>query len=341
MPLDIFTPSRSRVFTYYDRAAIKLDTLEMNSVRVRVQVNVQRSPLELSKNFKYPIPQSWFGYAQGWFQDNHYWDKPIQYGQSIVYDYWNQHGTLAHQLIEYFRRQVDITVAMAEGMLDLDIGATIKQTILERIEEYLESLLCFELPVGDGETFYVNTFNQPVNVFRFNFPLGTVFEVRIDSWLMDAQFVDLLPGNPHVEEPFAPSAPYDDQNPIKTPGGSDPESSYGIEPPPSSPFDPTLDLRDFSNAPAPEPPEYTSSTLVVNGTFVFRNFNNEQPVQQTYNLGPYDEPYTYAWVFQQDTQEPVPRPMYELRVYLPDGTSVQTINSVLQHTETITRVPFN
>lgn len=341
MPLDIFEPSRSRPFTYYDRAAIKLDTLEMNSVRVRVTVTIQRSPLELSKNYKHPIPESWFGYVQGWFQDNHVWSKPIQYGQSIVYDYWNEHGTIAHQLIEYFRRQIKIVNAMADGIKELDISFDARVAIADAIEEYIESLLCFELPVGDNENFYVNTFNQPVNVFRFNFPPGTVFDVRIDSWLMDSQFIDLLPGNPHVEEPFGANAPYDDQSPLKTPGGTDPNTSYGPEPPESSPFDPTLDPRDFSNAPPPEPPLETLSTLVVTGTFTIRNYNNEEPFTATYTLGPYLEPYSYQWVLIGYSQEASPRELYSLRIFKADNTTEDWITNTLEHTETITKVPVS
>lgn len=339
MPLDVFVPSQSRPFTYYDRAAIKLDALEMVSVRVRVTVTVQRSPLELSKNYKHPIPESWFGYAQGWFQDNHVWSKPIQYGQSIIYDYWNQHGTIAHQLIEYFRKQIAIINAIADGLAELDISFIAREAIADAIDEYIGALLCFELDIGDDETYYVNTFNQPVNIFRFNFPPGTVFDVRIDSWLMDSQFADLLPGNPHVEEPFAPSAPYDDQNPLKTPGGTDPNTSYGPEPPESSPLDESLDPRDFSNAPPPEPPLEPVSTLVVTGTFTVRNFNNEQPFTTSYSFGPYLEPYSYQWVLVGETSEANPRPLYNLRVFKADNTTEDVITSVLTHTEEITKVP--
>lgn len=252
--LNIFEATRERTFTYYDRCAIALDAGEMTAARVRVLVDVVGSPLSLSQNFKHPVPESWFGYAQGWFQEFQVWDVPIKYPRQVVWDDWNIHGTLAHQLTEvYMQIHLILDVLMTAEREAPGVVDGVIDLLNFFIDNRLERLFCLVLDVpNDILPPFINTFQRSVNVIRFNFPPGTVFNVIIESWNMGETEDGIQEGNPVTDEPYDAFSPQE-YLPDRTPGGSDPESSYGSNPIPSSPIDPLLDPADFSNAPDPEP----------------------------------------------------------------------------------------
>lgn len=258
IPLDIFEPTKTRTFTYYDRCAIRLDEDEMTAVRLRISVAIQRTPVSRSLNLKYPYSKEFFGYFQSFHANRLYGEAPINYSNQFVYDYWNQHGTLAHQITSVLEKLsvfFQVSAQFQDFLLDTPIteSATDYESIIlsmRRLTEgltYEESSLVNDLNPGNNR---VNTFNHPFDLIRLKFPFGTVFGVGIESWQAGNTGLGADLGNPATADEDDQTNP-NNENPAPSGGANNPLSPYGANPPPSSPIDPSLDPNDFSNAPPP------------------------------------------------------------------------------------------
>lgn len=289
--LDVFNPTQTRTLTYYDRCAIQLSPYEMQASRLRIQVRIFASPLFRSRNFKYSLPKEFFGYAQTFFQNVLVDDIPISYGRQYIYDYWNIHGTLSHQIVDVLSRlQPDLIASSLVQIVDSpNPGGAALEALQGAIELLSELTRCFTVEFPTGDTF-INTFNSPINLLRFNFPLGTAFSVTLDSWSLELGVDGSLPGNPNVAEDYDPENPKDDLI-EKTPGQPDAENPYGEFSPPQSPIDPELDPDDF-NLP-PNPPQEGYQVRVV-GAVLINNIDAEPRVVDLVT-GCYAELVTAAW----------------------------------------------
>jgi hypothetical protein len=248
--LDLFVPSKTRTFTYYDRASILLDAEEMVSTRIRILVSILGSPLSRDKNLKFSPSKEWFGTWTAMFNSDVVNAGFCSYPNQIVYDYWNQHGTLAHQLTDFIEK-IDLVSQLVQFVLgDLKEEGTYEDATQAALSTIQRLSDCFVIDAPPVPRF-VNTFVQPANLFKFVFPQGTVFQIVIQSWVMSFDGLDILPGNPNTEEPFDPADPFD-TSPFPT--GDDPANPYGEDPPPQTERNPFLDERDYSNAPLPELP---------------------------------------------------------------------------------------
>lgn len=267
--LDLYKPTLTRDFTYYDKCAIKLTPAEMVSTRVRITVAIIRTPLYRTLNLKYPLPKEFYGYGQ-WFSVNTLiGESAINYYRSIVWDYWNEHAVIAHQLTNVFQRLSKfITASIDAQVFLLPQGSPSAQALSDmrpeqqRLTEGL-TLEKLGLPFNDGipGNDFVNTFVHPFDLMRFAFVFGTVFSVKIESWSMGNTLAGVAPGNPETNPPYnQPNA--NDSPPTPSPGAGNPQQPYGLVPPISSPIDSSLDPNDFSNAPTGSP---TTSTVRVQG----------------------------------------------------------------------------
>lgn len=256
--LDLNAPTLTRNFTYYDRAAIKLEPQEMTSVRLRLSVSILRSPLSRSLNFKYPLAKEFYGYIQMFSSNNIINESPINYPRAIVWDYWNEHATIAQQLTGTLQRLSRFLVRTIDFEVFLLLEGSPLAESLTLIRPEMEQLAqAFVLeasgsPIRDSFAFndFVNTFQHPWDLVRLRFTFGTVFTVKLESWVLGNTLEGSAPGlpspNPPYEQPKADDAP-----PSKSPGSADPNAPYGINPPGQSPIDPDLDPDDFSNPPQP------------------------------------------------------------------------------------------
>lgn len=252
--LDLFNPTLSRSFIYYDQCAIALDADELVATRIRVSVNILASPVGRSRNLKYPYHKEFFGYCQTFWQNTLLDEYPINYVSQFLIDHWNQHATLAHQITEVLDRSGFISESDIRFLIDTYPDYPRIADLAEALLKAVRIAACFKIDLPGGESF-INTFNLPFNLLRFKFPFGTVFNVTIDTWTMIAgEDSDFLPGNPNTSQPYDTDNP-NGNSPDQTPGNRNPEQPYGPNPPESSPLDPDLDPNDFSNAPEPEPPE--------------------------------------------------------------------------------------
>jgi len=102
--LNLLVPTKKRSFIFYDRAAILLDPDEMAAQRVRISVEIFASPVSRSLNLKYPYSKEFYGYAQGFFTGVLTHEFPINYSTQYIWDYWNEHATIASQLASIFAR---------------------------------------------------------------------------------------------------------------------------------------------------------------------------------------------------------------------------------------------
>ena len=254
--LDLYSPTLTRDFTYYDKCAIKLTPAEMVSTRVRITVAIIRTPLYRTLNLKYPLPKEFYGYGQ-WFSVNTLiGESAINYYRSIVWDYWNEHAVIAHQLTNVFQRLSKFVTASIDAQVFLlPQGSPSAQALSDmrpeqqRLTEGL-TLEALGLPFNDGipGNDFVNTFVHPFDLMRFAFVFGTVFSVKIESWSMGNTLAGVAPGNPETNPPYnQPNA--NDSPPSPSPGAGNPQQPYGLLPPLSSPIDPSLNPNDFSNAP--------------------------------------------------------------------------------------------
>ncbi len=262
--LDLLTPTKSRNFTFYDRCAILLDPDEMSAQRVRISLTILGSPLSRSVNFKYPYSKEFYGYAQGFWLNTLVEEFPINYSNQYIWDYWNQHSTLAYQFTNVLQRLTKFFVSTIDFETFLLVAGSPITTELATARTEVSSLTSegFTVettsPITDSNPANdtLNTFVHPFDLIRFKFSFGTVFAVGIDSWNLGTTFSGTTP------PPYPAEVPYPTENPngitpFPTPGGNNPDEPYGVNPPESSPLDPRLDPNDFSNAPDPLPPSGT------------------------------------------------------------------------------------
>jgi len=264
VPLDLLVPTKTRNFTFYDRAAILLDPDEMSAQRVRIAVSIFATPISRSLNLKYPYFKEFYGYAQGFFAGELTHEFPVNYSVQYIWDYWNEHATISHQLSSVMAKlrlfllaSIEVQAAIA-NTLDPTLALLIESTI-PFIDAFTDGLTFDNVvppqPVGIGNRF-VNTFVHPFDLIRFKFIFGTVFQVSIDSWNLGDTVGGASPPPWPEELPYNPQNP-NNQPPESSPGSADPEDPYGLAPPESSPRDPRLDPDEFSNAPDPAPPSGT------------------------------------------------------------------------------------
>lgn len=322
--INLFQPTKVREFTYYDRCAIAFDSDEMAGVRVRVFLEILGSPLERYVNLRYPVYQSFYGYFQtfwqGWIVDT----KQIEYPKTLVFDYWNEHATMANQLVSVFQKLRKVLYAyliwdvgvISTSDIVLPLLTLAYQGLLEETYPLLLTLekgLTEEVVSGssdeDATNDYVNTFQTPINLVRFRFPVGTVFRVRIESWRLGLTEDGTRDGNQLSEVPYPTTNP----NPVppeKTSGTSDPLNPYGAAPPPQSPLDPALDPADFSDAP---PPDNAGLCLSVIGDVQVAGLD-ESPRAIDFVFGPFPAGFTAAFELAGNTSDTPPKPFYNLRI---------------------------
>lgn len=259
--LNLLVPTKKRSFIFYDRAAILLDPDEMAAQRVRISVEIFATPVSRSLNLKYPYSKEFYGYAQGFFTGILTHEFPINYSTQYIWDYWNEHATIASQLASVLARirqfllaSIQVQTALANNIEP--ILGDLMDASFDIIEELTNGLTFDNVPdgtpVGIGDRI-LNTFVHPFDLIRFKFVFGTVFLVDIESWNLVDTTGSFSPPPWPEELPYNPANP-NDSPPETTPGGADPENPYGAIPPDSSPRDPRLDPNEFSNAPDPEPP---------------------------------------------------------------------------------------
>lgn len=279
--LDLLVPTKIREFTFYDRCAILLDPDEMAAQRVRISIRIIGSPLVRSRNFKYPYSKEFFGYGQGFWLNAMVEEFPINYSSQYVWDYWNEHATIAHQLTNVFDRLTPFLLGTISFMnFLLPLGGVLTEQLEEArlVLANLTTGLTKEInplssPDGLSDNNSLNTFVHPFDLIRFRFMQGTIFAVGISSWNLG----DTYGGSTPTEAPGVPPYPTENPNseqPIATPGANDPQNPYGASPPPSSPRDPRLDPDDFSNAPDPAPP---TGTILLQGWEIPLRPDNIQP----------------------------------------------------------------
>lgn len=256
--LDLREPTLIRDFTYYDRAAILLTPEEMTSQRVRISSYILGTPISRSLNFKYSYPKEFYGYVQAFWRNTLTNEFTISYPEQYLWDYWNEHSTIAHQLSSVFQRLSLFNQIALDYFSFVSVEGSPLQQALEaaKLEQSRLALGLTDdnslLPLPDivSTNDVVNTFIHPFDLIRFKFPFGTIFAVRIESWSLG----DTFGGSPVElpnEDPDYPTTNPSGDSPAQTPGASNPLQPYGNAPPPSSPIDPRLDPNDFSNAPPP------------------------------------------------------------------------------------------
>ena len=272
IPLKIDVATTLRTLTYYDRCAIRLTPEELRSVRLRISVAQLVSPLKRSQNFKYPYPKEFYGYAQAFSRNILIEEFPVNYTSQYIWDYWNEHLTLAHQLTSVFQRlaefakvQLDYIEFVLPPAGEGDQFGV--QAARAKIQKLTEGLTLEEggfpndlLPNND----YVNSFNHPWDLIRFRFPFGTVFAVAIESWEAGATSGGSSSNTPAQDPTYDPTNPAGNAPAASDPSG-DPNNPYGANPPASSPRDTTLDPSDFSNAPDPS---NSTGTRNIQGWFI-------------------------------------------------------------------------
>lgn len=258
IPLNVFTPTKTRTLTYYDRAAIRLDEVEMKSLRIRLSILITGSPVSRSLNLKYAYPKEFYGYAQAFHRNILIKEWAINYPHQFFYDYWNEHATASHQLVSVLQRLSKFCKVSTDFYEFVrPTGESPANTELSAVREEVKRLsqgFTIETGLGLGDTISsndsVNSFNHPFDLLRFKFPFGTVFSVTIESWQAGLTSDGSSAGNP-VTSDDSPTDNPKGNAPTQTPGGANPQQPYGTSPLPSSPLDPELDPEDFSNAPDP------------------------------------------------------------------------------------------
>lgn len=327
IPLNIDIATNIRTLTYYDRAAIRLTPDELKSVRLRVSVAQVVSPLNRSQNFKYPYPKEFYGYAQTFSRNLLMDDIPINYTSQYVWDYWNHHLTIAHQLTSVFQRlkefalvQLDYTEFVLPPAGEGDQFGV--QAARAKIQKLTEGLTLEEggfpndlLPNND----YVNSFNHPWDLIRFRFPVGTVFAVAIESWNAGNTDGGSSSGTPPTPPNYDPTNP-SNNSPGRSDPDSDPGNPYGVNPPASSPLDPTLDPADFSNAPTPPPPD-SGECLRVFGDVEIAGVDSA-PRAVDFTFGAYPTGFTFGWELS-GTSPSSGRSFYNLRIRGVDGSLIE------------------
>ncbi len=258
IPLKIDVATTLRTLTYYDRCAIRLTPGELKSVRLRISVAQLVSPLKRSQNFKYAYPKEFYGYAQAFSRNVLIEEFPVNYTSQYIWDYWNEHLTLAHQLTSVFQKLSEfakVSIDFQEfllppvapgGAASLDVIRQKMRTLTEGLTLETSGIPNNFLPADD----YVNSFNHPWDLIRFRFPFGTVFAVAIESWEAGATSGGSSSNTPAQDPTYDPTNPAGNAPAASDPSG-DPNNPYGANPPASSPRDTTLDPSDFSNAPDP------------------------------------------------------------------------------------------
>jgi hypothetical protein len=344
IPLSIHSPTFSRSLTYYDRCAIELLPAEMKSVRLRISVTILGTPQYRSLNLKYPFYKEFYGYMQAFYLGAHYQDFPINYSSQVVWDWWNEHGTIAHQLTSALQRIAEfmkVSIDFQEFVLPMgDSGdGNDLPAVRESVKRLTEGLTYERSGLAndaDPTNDTVNTFEHPFNLIRLKFPFGTVFNVNIDSWVPGLTAKGATYGTPEETPPYDTDNP-NGTNPDATPGSSDPENPYGPNPPDSNPLDPNLDPDDFSNAPEPGIPG-AGQCLRISGSVQIVGIDGAaRPIEATY--GPYPDGFGAAWEFQQNTSTPPVRPLYRVRVSDSTGALVDyPITSDLLGTASLSRV---
>lgn len=258
MSLSLFEPTNERTFTYYDRCAIALDTIEMKAVRLRVKLEILATPLYRSQNLRYPYYKEFFGYVQTFFQNIYVGEIPIHYPQSFIYDCWNQHALLAYQFaifLQNSKRGVWAShrlIALQVFPQATDVIAELVQTLSQTLDVDAGFIAATpgNIPLLDGSSSFINTFNSPINLLRFRFDTGTVFRVTIQRWTLPITEEGTSVGNPEVADPYDESSP-NKSTPAPSGNRAPNGEPYGVSPPPQSPIDPSLDPDDFSNPPLP------------------------------------------------------------------------------------------
>ena len=319
VPLNLLVPTKTRNFTFYDRAAILLDPDEMSAQRVRIAVSIFATPISRSLNLKYPYFKEFYGYAQGFFAGELTHEFPINYSVQYIWDYWNEHATISHQLSSVMAKlrlfllaSIEVQAAIA-NTLDPTLALLIESTI-PFIDAFTDGLTFDNVvppqPVGIGNRF-LNTFVHPFDLIRFKFIFGTVFQVSIDSWNLGDTVGGAVPPPWPEELPYNPQNP-NNQPPETSPGSADPEDPYGLAPPESSPRDPRLDPDEFSNAPDPVPPPIELCVRVVGSLQI--NTLDQSPREVDFVVGPFEAGFTAAWEAVGSTINPPIRTLFNIRV---------------------------
>lgn len=347
MPFD-YDPDYTQYWTYRERGSINLTSDTANAVRLRVICEVVQSPLAPYVNKKFNPESTWYGTVSFLSRGALIERRQIEPTACIIYDRINEHFLRRLDMIR-MANAFRVWIVAFSGWV-LEYQNIVNQIFLEGqspggTAEYQEQVAqdleratqCVLERLPGQQPFVVDAFPFEFDQMKFVFPPETQFQVRLEYWISNDYCGDGIPdtsmtrnGDP---DPFASGSVDPYATPRQSPGGSNPFQGL----PDESPRDLDNNPLDYSTAPTPVPTG--RSTLSVVGTFTIRNYNGEQPTQLTYSFGPFDEPYSYAWVYQQDTQEPTPRPMYQLVAYLAGGSTQQLITGVLSHTETITKVP--
>lgn len=276
--LDLLTPTKTRTFTFYDRCAILLDPDEMTSQRLRISVNIIGTPISRSINFKYPYNREFYGYAQSFWLNNLIHEFPINYTSQYIWDYWNEHATLAHQYTSALQKMSQFLSGAIDFMQFVLVQGSAIAVKLESSRPEVESLPKggfleegFGIPFDNNPANdIVNTFVHPFDLIRFKFTFGTIFAVAIDSWNLGVTYSGSQP-QPYPETPPYPTENPNGLPPFPTPGSRDPDNPYGQSPPDSDPFDPRLDPDDFSNAPPPTP--VVTNCVRITGQVQIRNID--------------------------------------------------------------------
>lgn len=238
----------------------------MRCTRLRIKLQILATPLYRSQNLRYPYYKEFYGYMQSFFQNVYVCETAIHYTESFVYDYWNQHGLVALQIVNTLQRLKANLEAHSE--LSVANSGIAAPEFPQAVTASLNTIRSLELGFTLGSTLLpdgsvalpgsINTFNTPINLLRFKFEIGTIFKVTLQRWTMPLAEGGNEIGNSTVE------APYDTENPnaaTPTPSGArDPNGQpYGPNPPGQSPIDLALDPDDFNNPPNPADPTGTIS----------------------------------------------------------------------------------
>ena len=325
--LNLLVPTKRRSFTFYDRAAILLDPDEMSAQRVRISVSIFATPVSRSLNLKYPYSKEFYGYAQGFFTGELTNEFPINYSVQYIWDYWNEHATLSHQLADVFQKlELFLRVSgLIQIALVTPVSVSLAANMLQALNIIRNLTNCITIDtqsltdeVEEGSRF-LNTFVHPFDLIRFKFPFGTVFTVNIDSWNLENTADGTTPPPWPEELPYNPANP-NDSPPESTPGLKDPENPYGAVPPDSSPRDPRLDPNEFSNAPDPTPPPIGECLRSV-GDVQISGLDNA-PRAIDFVTGPYPSGFTVSWEQAGVGINPPFPPFFNVRVRAPDGSLV-------------------
>lgn len=315
------------VFTYRERASINLSQLHANSLRLRILVEVEQSPLAPYTNLKFNPESTWYGTCTFLWQGYVINRVAIEPTYQVVFDQVNEH---AFRRLDSFKDtvlQYEYNVSMGNFLQawypqwqSLFLYITQEQTdmnelfllrdIQNRMERYAYCIYAQEDNPPDAT---LDAFPWAFDQLKFVFPPETQFKVRMQYWLAsdtcDDTINDLLGGRTPEPNPNADGAADPYQKPRQSPGGGDPYNGLEGE----SPRVPENDPRDYANAPLPGVPNITCLRAV--GTFFLADaVGGNRNVTIDKIIGCYEEPYSYAFEEVGVLSDGTGRKIYNLRV---------------------------